>query len=311
MKSIIITGSNSGIGLEAAKKMAEIAPDEQIILACRNPESAQKAVDDIRAKSGHKNIKYMHLDLGSLKSIREFKEQFAADKHNTIISLVNNAGLQNSRETKYTSDGFELTFGTNHLGPFYLTMLLLPYMDKQGSIVFTASGTHNPEEKTGIEKAAYTSARELAYPKNTGESNAKVGQRRYATSKLCNVLTTYTLQEKLAHTGIRVNAFDPGLTPDTGLARTYPAVMVFILKRVIKVMKLFVKNIQDVDVTGGRLAKLAYSPEFKNLKGIYFSDGRVTESSKDSHKKALQDDLWQTSVELTGLKEEDTNISLA
>jgi len=139
------------------------------------------------------------LDLESLQSVREFKEHFG--KTNTKIStLINNAGLQNVDKTKYTKEGFEQTFGVNHLAPFYLTLLLIPYLAEDASITFTASGTHDPYQKSGMPAPEFKDAKLLAYPLETDEKQIKVGQRRYATSKLCNIMTTYELQRRLANT---------------------------------------------------------------------------------------------------------------
>ncbi|TCN59474.1 MULTISPECIES: SDR family NAD(P)-dependent oxidoreductase [Flavobacterium] len=282
MKSIIITGANSGIGFKCALQMAKIATNEQIILACRNVQAGNEAIQIIKNKTGHQNLKCLQLDLASLKSIRQFASTFSKEKEPVISALVNNAGIQNIGETEYTADGFEITFGTNHLGPFALTQLLLPFMDNNASITFTASDTHDPLQKTGIEPPVYKSANELAYPKETNEKKTTTGQRRYSTSKLSNVLTVYSLQQKLANTKIRVNAFDPGLTPGTGLAKNYPAILRFVWKNIMPSMTLFKRNTNTPSKSGTRLANLAFSKEFSNLKGIYFSDGKVVKSSVDS-----------------------------
>ena len=310
MKSIIITGANSGIGFECALQMAKIAPDEQIILACRNIKSGKDAIERIRQKTGHHHLVVLPIDLASLSSIRNFKKEFLKFPDCIITALVNNAGIQNIGKTAYTQDGFEITFGTNHLGPFYLSVLLLPFMDKNSSITFTASDTHDPLQKTGIEPPVYISGELLAYPKETSEKDLKAGQRRYSTSKLCNILTTYTLHEKLTDKNIRVNAFDPGLTPGTGLARNYPSALKFVWKNILPVLTYFRKNTNLPSKSGKRLAHLAYSEEFSNLKGIYFSDGKVTKSSEDSYNKDFQNDLWKSSIELTKIEQNDTNISL-
>ena len=147
MKSIIITGANSGIGFECAKQMAKLASDEQIILACRNVQAGNEAVQKIKRKTKHKNLICLPLNLASLQSIRDFKTAFLKLPSPTLAALVNNAGLQNIGKTAYTNDGFEITFGTNHLGGFYLTLLLLPYIEKNGSITFTASDTRDPQQK--------------------------------------------------------------------------------------------------------------------------------------------------------------------
>lgn len=310
MKSIIITGANSGIGFEAAMQMARLAPADQIILACRNAEAANKAIQKIKQKTNHKNLICLPLNLASLQSIRDFKTAFLQLPGQTITALVNNAGLQNVGKTAYTKDGFEITFGTNHLGGFYLTLLLLPFIEKNGSIIFTASDTHDPTTKTGVEPPVFTTGKELAFPKETAEKESIVGQRRYSTSKLCNVLTAYLLHEKLAGNKIRVNAFDPGLTPGTGLAKSHPAALRFAWKNIMPVMRYFRKNTHSPAISGSRLANLAYHKELKQLNGIYYSDGKPTQSSADSYNKAYQAELWKSSIELTGIQQPDTSISL-
>jgi NAD(P)-dependent dehydrogenase (short-subunit alcohol dehydrogenase family) len=309
MKSIIITGATSGIGYECAIQIAKLAINEQIILACRNLKTGNKTIETIKHKTGHKNIICLPLDLESLESIREFKKQF--EKTGTKIStLINNAGLQNVDKTKYTKDGIEQTFGVNHLAPFYLTLLLIPYLAEDASITFTASGTHDPDQKSGMPAPEFKEAKLLAYPVETDETKIKVGQRRYATSKLCNILTTYELQKRLANTKIRVNAFDPGLVPGTGLARNYPPVLKFISDYVFKALIVFVHNVNTAQNSGKRLANLAYSDKYKSAKGKYFEGEKEIKSSTDSYNKELQKNLWESSIELLGVTQNETSISL-
>ena len=309
MKSIIITGATSGIGYECAIQIAKLAINEQIILACRNLKTGNKTIETIKHKTGHKNIICLPLDLESLESIREFKKQF--EKTGTKIStLINNAGLQNVDKTKYTKDGIEQTFGVNHLAPFYLTLLLIPYLAEDASITFTASGTHDPDQKSGMPAPEFKEAKLLAYPVETDETKIKVGQRRYATSKLCNILTTYELQKRLANTKIRVNAFDTGLVPGTGLARNYPPVLKFISDYVFKALIVFVHNVNTAQNSGKRLANFAYSDKYKSAKGKYFEGEKEIKSSTDSYNKELQKNLWESSIELLGVTQNETSISL-
>ena len=137
-KTILITGANSGIGFEAAKKLA--GNGHKIILACRSLEKADDAIERIKAETGAGTLVAAECDLASLRSIRKF----AGSVGNDIDVLCLNAGLSmntDDTEIKRTEDGFEKTVGINHLGHFLLSDLLLPKINKQnGRIVVTASG---------------------------------------------------------------------------------------------------------------------------------------------------------------------------
>lgn len=307
MNTIIITGANRGIGYEAALQLIRLAPDEQIIIGSRSAKSGAEAVNSIARKTAHKHLKCMALDLASLSSIKSFALALAKDKV-CISALVNNAGGQNIGPTKFTEDGFEETFGINHLGPFYLTHLLLPLMSKESSITFTASGAHDPSQTSGLamEHPVYSTAQELAYPAATAESQKTVGERRYTTFKLCNVMTTYSLQRHLAGTSIRVNAFDPGMVPGTGLARTYPRVLRFVWKNVLPLMRVFMRNVNSAQKPGANLANLAVSKQYQGYNGKYFEGAKAIDSSKDSYNLEYQKNLWKTSLRLTGLQQEET-----
>lgn len=311
MKSIIITGANSGIGFECALQMARIAPNEQIILGCRNVQAGNVAIRKIKRETNHQHLTCLELDLASFESIKNFKSRLLPNS--VITALINNAGIApNIKDTAYTKDGFEITFGTNHLGGFYLTLLLLPFIEKSGSITFTASDTHDPTKKTGVQPPNYTSARELAFPIVKNEkAGMKLGQRRYSTSKLCNVMTAYILHDKLIDGNIRVNAFDPGLTPGTGFTKNFPVPLHFVVSRIMPLFIRFKKNMNSPKTSGTRLANLAFANELRNLNGIYFSDGEVIKSSTDSYNKGFQLDLWKSSIELTGIRQEETIIPLS
>ena len=298
MESIIITGATGGIGYECALQMARIAPNQQIIITCRNLESGEKAIQAIARQTGHRHLQCMILDLASLASIREFKENFVQANYGKITSLINNAGLQNVDKTRYTKDGFEETFGVNHLGSLYLTLLLLPHLTPDARITFTASGTHDPKQKTGMPAPEFKDARSLAYPEETTEKTLTVGQRRYTTSKLCNIVTVYELQNRLRQTNIHVIAFDPGLVPGTGLAQNYPPFLKFISDYIFKVLILFHHNVNSAQTSGKRLANLAYAAQYKNAKGKYFEGEKEIKSSTDSYNEAYQHTLWSSSMEL-------------
>jgi len=224
--------------------------------------------------------------------------------------LVNNAGLQNVDKTKFTKDGFEETFGVNHLGTFYLTLLLVPNFTDDARITFTASGTHDPKQKTGMPAPAFHDAKTLAYPKETNQKSLALGQQRYTTSKLCNILTVYELQSRLANTNMHVNAFDPGLVPGTRLAQNYPPFLKFISDYVFKLLILFHHNVNTAKTSGSRLANLAFAEKYKDVKGKYFEGDKEINSSKDSYNKHYQHLLWTSTVELLKIDQKETLVSL-
>ena len=308
MQSIIITGATSGIGYECALQLAGMARDKQIILPCRNLQAGREIIQKIQQQTHHQHLVCMPLDLDSLQSVREFVALFSEQPHHRIIALLNNAGIQQPGETQYTQDGYEATFGVNHLAPFYLALLLLPFMDSGSSITFTASGTHDPKQKTGMPAPVYGSAEQLAHPAKSTESLLTTGQIRYTTSKLCNILTTYALQRHVHKLVIRVNAFDPGLVPGTGLARNYPPFLKFISDYVFKLLILFHPNVHTAKQSGKNLAELAYGEDYKEYRGKYFEGKKEIRSSEESYREGIQDDLWKTSLKLTRAKPEQTSI---
>lgn len=139
-KTVVVTGGNSGIGLETAVAFARAGA--HVIIACRDPKRAEAAVADIRGRSGNETVEAMQLDLSKLGSVRAFADAFLA-RGVPLDLLINNAGIMALPYTK-TEDGFEAQFGTNHLGHFALSLLLLPALEraKAPRIVTISSMTH-------------------------------------------------------------------------------------------------------------------------------------------------------------------------
>lgn len=138
MKTIIITGANSGLGFETARKIAR-NPDYKVILACRNEEKSSAARERIVKETGNENIVPLRLDISSLSSVRSFAQQIIT-AGGKVDALVNNAGISSMNHTGTTIDGIEVVFATNYLGHFLLTQLLLSHMADKGRIVNISSG---------------------------------------------------------------------------------------------------------------------------------------------------------------------------
>lgn len=186
-KTVLITGANSGIGLEAAKILA--SKGAEVILACRNPAKGKMALEKVQTLSGSSSASLMELDLANLESISAFTNEFSK-RYKKLDILINNAGVM-APPFSTTKDGFESQFGTNHLGHFALTGQLLPLLEEadQGRIVILSSIAHkvgkiNLENLNG----------EKYYQKWVA----------YGQSKLANLMFAMELQRRLSHSGSKV-----------------------------------------------------------------------------------------------------------
>jgi NAD(P)-dependent dehydrogenase (short-subunit alcohol dehydrogenase family) len=302
-KTLIVTGGNSGLGFECASALAKDM-SVLVIIACRNVQQGEQAAQRMRDAGG--NARVLPLDLAKQASVHAFVEAFRKGQFPPLAGVVCNAGGQNIAAPTKTEEGYETTFAVNHLGHYLLTRLLLPDLASGARITFVSSGTHDPKQKTGMPEPRYITAEALAH--DFGPS-PKAGRRRYTTSKLCNVYCTYEYARRFAASldprlrSLRVNAFDPGLMPATGLARTYSAPLRFVARYTLPALSLFVSNIHSPATSGRRLALLASGGE-GSATGKYFSDGREIQSSAESYDTQNALDLWNTSAEMTSLPPE-------
>ena len=299
-RTFIVTGGNTGLGFHCAAFLS-LDRESLVVVACRDPRSGEEAARKLRRNGAR--IEVLPLDLADQASVRAFVEAFHKLASPPLAGLVCNAGLQNIGAPGRTAEGYETTFAVNHLGHYLLARLLLSAMAADARIVFVSSGAHDPAQKSGLPDPRYESADAVAHD---FEAGADAGRRRYATSKLCNVLCTYEFTRRLAaapdprRQSIRVNAFDPGLMPGTGLARTYPAILRFAWNYVLPAATLFMRNVNRPAKSGQRLALLANGPQGV-VTGKYFSEGRESRSSDLSYDRAKALDLWDASARMTGL----------
>jgi NAD(P)-dependent dehydrogenase (short-subunit alcohol dehydrogenase family) len=183
-KTAIVTGANSGLGYETALELARRGA--QVVLACRKPENAAAAAERIRAEHAEAAIGSIPLDLADLASVRDFAEKFRAG-HRELHLLCNNAGVM-ALPLRRTADAFEMQLGTNHLGHFALTGLLLePLLRTSGARVVTLSSTAHKIGRIDFDDL------------QSGRSYSR--WRAYGQSKLANLLFAYQLQRRLAERG--------------------------------------------------------------------------------------------------------------
>jgi light-dependent protochlorophyllide reductase len=295
-RSVLITGGTSGLGLRTA---AELAHDRSwhVVLTGRDPERARASAARIGAEA-------QVLELGSLEDVRRFAQCLRNSERPPLRGLICNAGLQLVGTATPSEDGYDPTFAVNHLGHFLLVSLLLEQLHVPARVVIVSSNTHDPRQGTGMPAPRYTTATELASPSSQWAGDdppALAGRRRYTTSKLCNVLFTYELDRRFGGRGIAFNAFDPGMMPGTGLARDYPAYQRLAWRFAMPILTVFAKNVNTPQRSARALARLMRDPALDGVSGRYWSGTRQIASSTDSHDPSKATDLWETSLELTGL----------
>jgi NAD(P)-dependent dehydrogenase (short-subunit alcohol dehydrogenase family) len=320
-KTVIVTGGNFGLGFETARAVLRDGDGWNVVIAGRSPQRCEQAVSRLCHEIGTPPVESMVMDLASLASIRQFALHFSAGNRPPLRALVCNAGVQHVGPTQRTEDGFESTFGVNHLGHFLLANLMLRYMEGPGQIVFVSSGTHDPNQRSGMPEPILKHARSLAAPDDDEEARRSpglVGRRRYTTSKLCNVLCTYEMDRRLKENGmstselpITVNAFDPGLMPGTGLARGYGPAARFawtVLGPLLRLsLRPFHVNIHSPEESGRALARLVLDPSLESVSGRYFEGVKEIRSSEESYDKTKAAALWEQSAELVGLRQEEVS----
>jgi NAD(P)-dependent dehydrogenase (short-subunit alcohol dehydrogenase family) len=290
-RTAIITGANSGLGLHCAQSLLATDPSWYLVLAVRDPARGAAAVQQLGAPQ---RCTVMGLDLASLQSVRSFIDDERAAELPPIHAVICNAGVQVVSGVQTTTDGYEMTFGVNHLGHFALVCGLLDTVTPPPRIVVVSSGTHDPARFTGMPHPQYTSAADLAHP--SGLLTSEEGRRRYTTSKLCNLLFTYELDRRMGHgaQGVTVNAFDPGMMPGSGLARDYPPLQRFVWRYLLPVLR-FLPGVNSARTSGRYLAALAADPRFDGVTGMYFEGNKPALSSAESYDIDKAQELWASS----------------
>jgi NAD(P)-dependent dehydrogenase (short-subunit alcohol dehydrogenase family) len=278
----VVTGANTGLGFETARALAERGAS--VVLAVRDIEKGKQAADRIRG-----DVTVHELDLSSLDSVRAAAATLRAT-HPRIDLLINNAGVMYTPKVT-TRDGFELQFGTNHLGHFALTGLLLDLLlPVPGSRVVTVSST-------GHRIRAAIHFDDLQWER----SYSRVGA--YGQSKLANLLFTYELQRRLASHGSTIAvAAHPGVS-NTELARNTPAAL--------RLPVTWLAPLITQPASMGALPTLRAATDPAVLGAQYYGPGgrgelrgdpRLVNSSPDSHDTTVQQRLWSVSETLTGVK---------
>ncbi len=284
----IVTGSNTGLGYDTARVLA--ARGARVVMAVRDTAKGESAAARIRQLTPGAEITVQKLDLGSLASVREAAAELVA-AHPRIDLLINNAGVMYPPKST-TSDGFELQFGTNHLGHFALTGLLLKNLlpVDNSRVVVVASIAHNIRAKIDFD--------DLQWEKRNYDRVASYGQ-----SKLANLMFAYDLQRRLAAAGAKTIAVaaHPGVAA-TELSRHIPGYELpgvkWLFGKLLNTAELgalpTLRAATDPTVKGGQY----WGPDgFREMRGYPV----LATSSQQSRDVAIQERLWTVSEELTGV----------
>lgn len=265
----IVTGANSGVGLETARGLRERG--YHVVLAVRSLERGGSAAREIGGGE------VMRLDVADLESVRAFAKAFLAS-HDRLDVLVNNAGIHTAK-LRRSPQGVESTFATNHLGHFLLTHLLLDVLKRSA-----------PSRVVNVASEAHRFARGLDL------DGARAGMAAYASSKLANVMFTYALARRLDGTGVSVYAVHPG-SVRTGWARGAESGLFRFAAALASPFLLSPRK-------GARTSVYAAtSPELDGRSGLYLVRSRSARSSALSRDVDAQERLWRASEDLAGLRD--------
>lgn len=282
----LVTGANTGLGFETARGL--LAEGRTVVLGCRDLKKGEAARATLVAETGNPNAVLMQVDLANLARLRNFVTKFEA-KFQRLDVLVHNAGLW-PRTRRRTEDGFELTFGVNHLGPFFLTHALRPLLEKSAParVVVLTSSLHFDAT--------------LDFEDPMFKVRKHHGGTAYGQSKLANVLFTLGLARRLAGTRVTANAVHPGVVA-TELTREASDQSPWGRRGEGNPVRAQKGKLTPKQGAVGPL-HLASSPALADVTGAYFEGTEKKSPSRTALDVATQDRLWAMSLALLKLPAE-------
>lgn len=281
-KVAIVTGGSSGIGFEAAKDLAYRGA--RVIIASRNETKLKIARDAIQEATMNKNVDYRTIDLGSLKSVRNFVRE-TVNFEKRLDVLINNAGSVGLPD-RLTEDGMNLTMQVNYFGAFLLTYLLLPLLK-----ISAPSRIIN-----GSAAAMYIGSIDFDHINDIGRYNLVTS---LANSKFAVSLFTAELDRRLKGTNVTANSFDPFVVRDTDILTNLPGIA-------RPVSRFFVNKIgQGKEEVGKQIAYLAAKPEMVKVSGMHYKFCRNWLNHWSVGDVKLTKRLWDVSKKVVKISEDE------
>lgn len=288
----VITGALSGLGLELARELA--ARGRPLIATGRNADRSTSVARELAAWSGVE-VRGVALDLADLRSIADASARIRELAPGGLAGIVCNGAVQVVDGVRRSADGYELTFATNHLGHFALVAALADVVVDGGAITVVSSGTHaGPRESMGFPAPQWRHPVLLA-DADAADPSPRAGRVRYATSKLANLYFAYELARREPR--LRVDAFDPGLMPATGLSRGYPAPVRAAYAALAPVVVALIPGARTPASAARMLADLVLTGT-RDPNGRYVAGRRQSRSSPVSYDAARAAELWAVSAAL-------------
>ncbi len=293
-RTVVMTGATNGIGEVAVRSVAT--------------DSGTRVIVGARRSGGHlpSSVTVLPLDLSSLESVREFADTVIDHLEGEPIDvLVLNAGTQASNLDGRTVDGFETTFGVNHLAHYLLARLLAPVLGADGRLIVTTSDTHDPAVTPLAPKRLDPEA--LAHPSGSGP-----GMRAYTSSKLCNLITARSLAEadELTQRHVQVVAFNPGFTVGTNLGGRSPRAKKIFSTIVVPIFSIVGRFKPEYspgkperagEVLAGLITGEIAPPEGQIYVSVLRGEVTFPRPASLAMDDAVRDDLWKRSAVMVGL----------
>ncbi len=278
----LVTGATSGIGRATAFALARMGAE--MILLGRNDSKGKDTVRRIQQVTKNERISFYKADLSLLREVRVCAETIRS-RYQKIDVLINNAGAR-FNGFMLTSEGNEVTFATNHLGHFLLTIMLLPKLRNAqgGRIINVSSGNHSSAKEFRTEDLANPAVYD--------------GRKAYADSKLANILFTHDLAERLKSYGITANSVDPG-----GVATNFSRNNGFFAWSKHITYYLLHRSLLTPTQGARTIIYLASSPAVSSVTGKHFCQMHAYPLSDISHEKSCRDRLWELSCRLCGIED--------
>jgi NAD(P)-dependent dehydrogenase (short-subunit alcohol dehydrogenase family) len=261
-KIVLITGSTDGIGKQTALDLAEMGA--MVIIHGRDAERTKNVAAEITESTGNPSIDFFVADLSSLQEVKNLSDTIH-ENYDRLDVLINNAGVY-MKQRELSKDGFEMTFAVNHLAHFFLTHLLMDLIQKPGHsrIINVSSMAH---------------AHEMDF-ENLQSEKFFDGYTAYSLSKLSNILFTYELARRLENTGVTVNCLHPGVIRTKLLREGWGM------------------GGSSLEFGSKTSVYLATSSDVEKISGKFYTISHPSISSRVSHDRSVQKELWQRSEEM-------------